>query len=209
MRKILFGLLFSCSVYGGLQTDINRASRILYEFKRIPEQSIPREVLNNAQGLAVMTVLKGGFIFSGRIGSGLVIARTSEGWSAPSAIGMGGAGFGFQIGGEITDFILVLNTQAAVDAFSRGGNVTIGGNLSVAAGPIGRSVEGSLVLPLAAVYSYSRSKGAFAGISLEGTVILERSKANTQFYGRYVTPRELLSGEIPPPKSAEELYKQL
>jgi lipid-binding SYLF domain-containing protein len=137
-----------------------------------------------------------------------VVAKNGNEWSAPSAIGVGGAGFGFQIGGEITNFVLVLNTKNAVDAFAKGGNVTLGGDLSIAAGPIGRTAEGS-VMPFAAVYTYSRSKGLFAGISLEGTVVGERKKANEDFYKKRVSAGELLSGKMPRPASASELYKEL
>lgn len=203
-------LFFGSGVFADtLQNEIDQAAIIIREFRAMPETSIPSEILRNAQGLAILSVIKGGFIFSGRIGSGIVIARTEKGWSAPSAIGVGGAGFGFQIGGEITDFVMVLNTQAAVDAFAIGESVTLGGNVSVAAGPIGRTAEASVVFPPAAVYSYSRSKGLFAGASLEGTVVIERSSVNRRFYQKPVTSRELLYGEIPPPKSGEALYQAL
>jgi lipid-binding SYLF domain-containing protein len=113
-------------------------------------------------GLAVFQVLKAGFVFSGKAGSGLVIARLPDGsWSAPSCIATGGLGWGLQIGADITDFVVVLNTEDAVRAFSMGGNVTIGGNISAAAGPIGTggSVQASLAHP-APMFSYSKSKGA-------------------------------------------------
>lgn len=113
-------------------------------------------------GLAVFQVIKAGFMFSGKAGSGLVIARLPDGsWSAPSCIATGGLGWGLQIGADITDFVIVLNSEDAVRAFSIGGNVTIGGNVSVAAGPIGTggSVQASLAHP-ASMFSYSKSKGS-------------------------------------------------
>jgi lipid-binding SYLF domain-containing protein len=100
---------------------------------------------------------KGGFIFSGRGGTGIVVARTEKGWSGPSAIGTGGIGFGFQAGVQVSELIILLNTPEA----SKGGNVTLGGALSVAAGPVGRDAEGSLTFG-AAMYTYSRSQGLFA-----------------------------------------------
>ena len=211
MFKKLFiatACILSTICYGDLQDDIDRATIIIREFKEMPETSIPRSVLQNAKGLGVITMIKGGFIFSGRIGSGLVVAKLEKGWSAPSAIGVAGAGFGLQVGAEVTDFVIVLNTQNAVDAFSRGGNVTLGANLSVAAGPVGRTAEGA-VMPLAAIYSYSRSQGLFAGVSLEGTIIGERSGANKRFYKKSVSAADLLSGKIPSPESAKPLYKVL
>ena len=113
--------------------------------------------------MAIFQVLKAGFVFSGKAGSGLVIARLPDGsWSAPSCIATGGLGWGLQIGADITDFVIVLNSEDAVRAFSIGGNVTIGGNISAAAGPIGTggSVQASLAHP-APMFSYSKSKGEF------------------------------------------------
>lgn len=191
-----------------LQDDIDNAAEIIRDFSRIPEESIPREVLRDCKGLAILTVGKVGFILSARGGVGLVIARTENGWSAPSAIGTGGAGVGFQIGVQVTDFIIVLNTPGAVEAFSHGENVTLGGNLSVAAGPVGRTAEASIT-PTAAIYTYSRSKGLFAGASLEGTILVERERANEDYYGRRVDPEELLSGKIAPPESTSILLETL
>ncbi|KAF9897969.1 hypothetical protein BX616_004686, partial [Lobosporangium transversale] len=174
---------------------------------------IPPDILSKAQGLAIFTVIKAGFLFSGRAGSGIVVARLEDGsWSAPSAIGTGGMGFGGQIGAEITDFVVVLNTKQAVKSFAAGGNVTLGGNLSVAAGPIGRTAEAAAsasVKSVAAIYSYSKSKGLFAGVSIEGSVIVERKDANETFYRQKVSAAELLSGAITPPPQADILYRAL
>ena len=114
-------------------------------------------------GLAIFSVIKAGFVFSGKAGSGLVIARLPDGsWSAPSCIATGGVGWGLQIGADITDFVIVLNSEEAVRAFALGGNVTIGGNVSAAAGPIGTggAVQATLAHP-APMFSYSKSKGAY------------------------------------------------
>ncbi|KAF9974088.1 hypothetical protein BGZ65_008916, partial [Modicella reniformis] len=174
---------------------------------------IPPDILSAAQGLAIFTVIKAGFLFSGRVGSGIVVARLEDGaWSAPSAIGTGGMGFGGQIGAEITDFVVVLNNKAAVKSFATGGNVTLGGALSVAAGPIGRTAEAGASAStrnIAAIYSYSKSKGLFAGVSIEGSVIIERKDANEAFYRQKVSAAELLSGAIVPPPQADILYRAL
>jgi len=148
-------------------------------------------------------------VFSGKAGSGLVIARLPDGsWSAPSCIATGGLGWGLQIGADITDFVIVLNSEDSVRAFSIGGNVTIGGNISAAAGPIGTggAVQASLAHP-APMFSYSKSKGLFAGLSLEGTVLVERKDANRDFYGSPVPARDILSGRVPPPEVASRLYE--
>jgi SH3 domain-containing YSC84-like protein 1 len=206
-----------------LEDNANQAVTILERFREIPERAIPEAVMRDAKGLAILTVLKAGFLFSGQGGLGLVVARTNTGWirgehgrragrgagwSAPSAIGTGGAGFGFQVGAEVTEYVMVLNTDEAVKAFSRGGNVTLGGDVSVAAGPVGRTASAA-VTPLAGVYSYSRSQGLFAGVSVTGTVIVTRNGANKEYYGRKVTPEEILSGHVKPPASAHKLQEEL
>ena len=192
----------------GMQDDVDQAVSILERFEEIPESSIPPAVLQSARGLAILTVTKAGFVISGRGGTGIVVSRAGKGWSGPSAIGTGGAGLGFQIGAQVTEFVIVLNTDKAVQAFSKGGNVSLGADLSAAAGPVGRSVAAD-VLPNAAIYTYSRSQGLFAGISLEGTVLVTRNEANEKYYGRPVQPRTILSGEIPPPPGTQELLRNL
>jgi len=108
----------------------------------------------------------------------------------------------------VTDFVIVLNSEESVRAFSMGGNVTIGGNISATAGPIGTggAVQATLAHP-APMFSYSKSKGLFAGFSLEGTVLIERKDANRDFYGSPVPAREILSGRVPPPEVASRLYE--
>jgi len=205
MKKILGITLFLLAgqLQAGLQSDINKGASILADFQ------IPSHVLDQAKGVVTMSVVKGGFVFSGRIGSGLVVANLNKGWSAPSALGIGGAGWGWQAGAKVTDFVLVLNTQAALNAFSGGASVTLGGSLSIAAGPVGGTAEGSIALPPAAIFYYGRSRGVFGGAALEGTILTSRSGANHQFYGRSISAREILSGRVPQPKSAGRLYAQL
>ncbi|KAL7418100.1 hypothetical protein BDY24DRAFT_411206 [Mrakia frigida] len=198
-----------------LPAESAKAANILKAFLADPSDpqsalnAIPKAVLLNAKGLAVFTVVKAGFIFSGRGGTGLVVARLPDGsWSAPSLIATGGLGWGLQVGADITDFVVVLNSQEAVEGFSKGGNVTIGGSISAAAGPIGTggSVQTALASP-AAVFSYSKSRGLFAGVSLEGTVLIERKDANAEFYGSKVPAQSILTGRVPPPEIASPLYE--
>lgn len=190
------------------QDQVNQAASIMTRFRALPEKGIPRDILRDAKGFAILTIVKGGFVFSGKIGQGVVVARTPEGWSGPSFVRTGGAGFGAQIGGEVTELVLVLNTRDAVEAFSHGGNVQLGGALSVAAGPVGRTAEGA-VMPKAAVYAYSRSKGLFAGASLEGAVLVTNSDANERYYGRSVTAGAILFRKVTPPKGAAVLKRTL
>ncbi|KAI7851386.1 hypothetical protein BDC45DRAFT_516419 [Circinella umbellata] len=217
MKKRVNSLSLNSPLPAKLGGECKKAAKILNSFidlgTGIVDKVIPESVLQNAQGLAIFTVLKAGFLFSGRAGSGLVVARLPDNsWSAPSAIGTAGAGAGGQIGAELTDFVLVLNTKEAVKTFSQFGNITLGGNVSLAAGPIGRNAEasGSASLKhIAAVYSYSKTRGLFAGVSLEGSIILTRNDANEKFYGKRVTAKELLNGSVTPPPEADPLYRAL
>lgn len=190
------------------QEIVNHSATIIRNFREMPETNIPASVLRHSQGLAIMTVIKAGFIFSGKGGEGVVVARTGHGWSGPSFVGTGGAGWGVQIGVEATDFVFVLNNRAAVRAFSKGGNVTLGADASVAAGPVGRDAHAG-VTPTAAIYTYSRTKGLFAGVSLEGAVIATRKGANERYYGRPVWAGDILSGRVPAPAGAAGLRTAL
>ena len=204
----LFGSCAVISPHDAMQADVDQAAAIVERFEAIPESGIPPAVIRAARGLAILTVTKAGFIGSVRGGTGVVVARTEKGWSGPSAIGSGGLGFGFQAGAEVSEFVIVLNTPAAVDAFARQSNVTLGGNMTVAAGPIGRAAEAAVGLQ-AAVYSYSRSQGLFAGVSLEGTVIGTRDDLNTGYYGRPVEARDILAGKVQAPAGAQRLIAVL
>lgn len=213
MKKISL-TFFACCVAlatAGAATEqevVNDSATILREFYHMPEKQIPRRILNDAHGLAIIRVLKVGFGISGDGGEGVVVARNRHGWSGPSFVGLGGAGIGWQIGAQLTDFIFVLNTDAAVRAFSRDGNVKIGVDVSAAAGPVGRDLQAS-VTPTAAVYTYSRSEGFFAGASVEGAVIATQKDANARYYGRPVAARAILSGQVAPPAGAKGLLRLL
>lgn len=213
-NKIVSGSLEFAQTFT-LPGEADKAAKILESFLANPDHpesalnSIPKAVLQRARGLAIFQVVKAGFVFSGKAGSGIVIARLPDGsWSAPSCIATGGVGWGLQIGADLTDFVIVLNSDDAVRAFSLGGNVTIGGNISASAGPIGTggSVQASLAHP-APMFSYSKSKGLFAGLSLEGTVLIERKDANRDFYGSPVPAIDILGGRVPPPEVASKLYE--
>ncbi|XP_057353472.1 SH3 domain-containing YSC84-like protein 1 isoform X2 [Manis pentadactyla] len=127
-----------------LKSEAKKAAKILREFTEItsrngPDKIIPAHVIAKAQGLAVLSVIKAGFLVTARGGSGIVLARLPDGrWSAPSAIGIAGLGGGFEIGVEVSDLVIILNYDRAVEAFAKGGNLTLGGNFTVAVGPLGR-----------------------------------------------------------------------
>ena len=212
MKKLFSILLiFSLSLVAASATDqdtVDRSALTIREFRHMPEKGIPSRILSRARGLAVISVVKAGFIFSGKAGEGVVVARTGHGWSGPSFISTGGAGFGPQIGAEVTDFVILLNSERAVRAFAKGGNVTLGADASVAAGPVGRAAEAD-VTPRAAIYTYSKSKGLFIGASLEGAVIATRSGANAHYYGRPVTAYDILHGRVAPPAGVASLRAAL
>jgi SH3 domain-containing YSC84-like protein 1 len=200
--------LATAAAHADMQDDINQAVSVLERFQEIPETAVPDVIMREAKGLAILTLTKAGFVFTGRGGSGIVVARTEKGWSGPSAIGAGGMGFGFQAGAQVSELVIVLNTPDAVVAFAKGGNVTLGGAMSLAAGPVGRDLEGSMAVG-AVMYTYSRSQGLYAGVSLEGTVVYTRDEANAEFYGKPVQAKEILSGSVAPPAGAQKLLKFL
>ncbi|HEX3816831.1 MAG TPA: lipid-binding SYLF domain-containing protein [Chthoniobacterales bacterium] len=213
MKKIALALLACAVALTGAraatnQEVVNDSANILRQFYRMPEKQIPRKIMENARGLAIIRVLKVGFGFSGKGGQGIVVARTGHGWSGPSFIGLGGAGIGWQIGAQLTDYVFVLNTDAAVRAFSRRGNIKIGADVSAAAGPVGRDVQAS-VTPTAAVYTYSRSKGLFAGASVGGAIIASQDDANASYYGRPVSARAIVEGRVASPPGAKRLLRLL
>jgi SH3 domain-containing YSC84-like protein 1 len=213
MKTFAFALLACCVAFVSAsaateQEIVDQSVEILQKFRQIPERGIPPRILSNARGVAIIRVVKAGFVFSGKGGEGVVVARTAHGWSGPSFIGLGGAGWGLQIGAEISDFIFVLNNDAAVRAFSRDGNVKIGADVSAAAGPVGRDLQAG-VTPTAAVYTYSRSKGLFAGVSLEGAILGTQKTANDRYYGRVVGARSILGGRVSPPAGARRLLNAL
>lgn len=202
-----------------LKSEAKKAAKILKEFtvptaKMGPDKLIPAGILMKAKGLAIITVIKAGFLVTARGGSGIVIAKLddslSSDWSAPSAIGIAGLGGGFEIGAEVTDFVIILNKRSAVDAFSKGGNLTLGGNFTIAAGPLGRNLEADVaVRSAAAIFTYSKTRGIFAGISVEGSGLIERKDANRKFYGRDIRAYEILQGDVNPPAECDCLYEVL
>jgi SH3 domain-containing YSC84-like protein 1 len=205
---VLAAWLVNTAAHADMQDDVNQAVSILERFQEIPESAIPDVILRDAKGVAILTLTKAGFLLSGRGGTGIVVARTEKGWSGPSAIGAGGMGFGFQAGAQVSELVIVLNTPDAVVAFAKGGNFTLGGALSLATGPVGRDLEGAMTLG-AVMYTYSRSQGFFAGVSLEGMVVGTRDEANAEYYGKPVSSREILSGSVAPPAGAQKLLKLL
>ena len=175
------------------------ATSVLNEWQQMPDMAIPDRLLERAQGIAVFPgVLKGAFIFGGQGGSGLVLVRDAAGnWSAPSFIRLAGGSVGFQIGVQSADVILVFTTRKGIEGMS-GGKVTIGTDVSGAIGPVGRQMSGSTDLGFnAEVYSYSRAKGLFAGVALDGTSMNIDHSANAAYYGQSdVLASDIFAGKL-------------
>ncbi|XP_038865161.1 SH3 domain-containing YSC84-like protein 1 isoform X2 [Salvelinus namaycush] len=196
-----------------MKSEAKKAAKILREFTDISngtgaDKLIPANILAKCQGLAIITVIKAGFMITARGGSGIVIARLADGrWSAPSAIGIAGLGGGFEIGVEVSDLVVILMQRRAVDSFSKGGNLTLGGNCTVAVGPMGRNLEADVALrSTAAVFTYCKSRGLFAGVSLEGSCLIERKDTNRKFYSQDIRASAILNGDVEPPPEADDLY---
>lgn len=201
-----------------MEHEIYKAAISLGSYSQVarinPEKSIPHAVLSGASGLAILTVVKAGAFLTYKLGTGLVVARRPDGsWSPPSAILSTGLGWGAQFGGELMDFIIVLHGPEAVKTFSSRMHFSLGAGLSAAAGPVGRVLEADIRAGhkgSGICYTYSCSKGAFIGVSLEGNFVATRMGANLRFYGDpYLTTGDILMGNVDQPNAAKFLYKAL
>ena len=174
----------------------DEAGRVLGDILRIPEESIPSNLLQEARAIAVIpNVVKAGFVVGGRRGRGLIAVRTRDGvWSHPSYITLTGGSFGFQAGVQSADVILVFRSNRGVDSIVNG-KFTLGADASVAAGPVGRSAQASTDEQLKAeIFSYSRARGLFAGVALDGTRLAIDNKSNQAVYGAGNTARAIFEG---------------
>ncbi|CAI9760146.1 unnamed protein product [Fraxinus pennsylvanica] len=201
-----------------MEYEIYKATNTICCYSKVgslrPERRIPEAILQNAKGLAILTVVKVGMVVTYNIGTGLVVARRDDGtWSAPSAIASFGVGWGAQAGGEFTDFIVVLRTSDAVKTFSSDVHLSVGAGLSAAIGIIGRTAEADMRAGsngYTACYTYSCSKGAFIGCSLEGSVVTTRARENSRFYGsQSINASDILLSSLPRPPAAANLYRAL
>jgi lipid-binding SYLF domain-containing protein len=209
MRRLLFALALLATAFAAHAGEVedaraDQASRVLNEILRIPEESIPEKLLAEAQAIAVIPdVVKGAFIVGGRRGRGLIAVRGPDGaWSNPSFVTLTGGSFGFQAGVQSADIVLVFRSARGVDGIVNG-KFTLGGDASVAAGPVGRSAQASTDEQLKAeIYSYSRARGLFAGVSLDGTALRIDNKSNQVVYGQGTTPRAIFEGRASVPTDA-------
>jgi lipid-binding SYLF domain-containing protein len=189
---------------------VQAAADVLNEIQAAPDAGIPQEVLGSAECVAVVpSMLKGGFFVGGKYGRGLASCRTPKGWSAPAFFTVTGGSFGLQIGGQAVDLVmLIMNKEGMKHLLSS--EFALGADASVAAGPVGRHAEGNTDWKMRAeVLTYSRARGLFAGITLNGAVIKQDKDSTREFYGRMVPFRTSLVGEIEPPAAANTFLTTL
>ena len=195
---LALSLLLPVPAHAGVKEEAKAqdAARVLAEIMRIPETAVPEKMFDEAYAIAVVPdVVKAGLVFGGRGGKGLISVRSPDGtWSNPSFMRLGGGSFGFQAGVQSSDVILVFRSPRGVENIVNG-KFTLGGDASVAAGPVGRSAQASTDEQLkAAIYSYSRARGLFAGVSLDGTRLAIDNHSNAAVYGGDYTARAIIEG---------------
>src|SRR6202044_893591 len=181
---------------------------VLHAIMSTPDKGIPEEVLSGAKCILVVpNLIKGGFIFGGKHGRGVASCRTAQGWSAPAFVSVGGGSWGLQIGVEGVDLVmLVMNDRGLQHLLSSKFEMT--GEGSVAAGPVGRHTSaGTDILLNTEVLTYSRSKGIFAGLTLEGAVIEQDNVSTRAIYGHHMMFRAILSGKASTPRSADAFVR--
>jgi lipid-binding SYLF domain-containing protein len=202
--------LVAASMSANSDQRIERAASAFQELMHTPDKGIPHDLLERANCLVIIPGLKkGAFGFGGKYGRGFAICRGRSGWGAPAGIRIEGASFGLQLGGSSTDvFMLVMNekgmTRLLMDKF------TLGGEVAAAAGPVGRQTSANTdVLMSAEILTWSRSRGVFAGLSLEGATLRADSNENENLYGKRISNKEIISGKVRAPQSAHALSSVL
>src|ERR1700733_4006209 len=189
---------------------VQAAADVLNQIQGAPDSGIPREILGKAECVAVVpSMLNGGFIVGAKYGRGLASCRTPKGWSAPAFFMTTGGSVGFQIGGQAVDLVmLIMNNDGMQHLLSS--KFALGADASVAAGPVGRDAAGNTDWKMRAqVLTYSRARGVFAGVSLNGAVIKQDKDSTREFYGHMVTFKAALTGEIDPPPAANPFLSTL
>jgi lipid-binding SYLF domain-containing protein len=193
--------------------DVNRTNKAAQVFKEImnaPDQGIPQDLLESAKCIAIIPGdLKFAFIFGGNYGRGLATCRTGHGWSAPMFLAIDGGSVGYQIGGSSTDIVMLFMNDRALKSLLSD-KFKLGADASVAAGPVGRNASAGTDLKLnAEILSYSRAKGVFAGVSLNGAVVQADKSGDEAMYGQNVNRHDILDGKVAVPASAELLLNEI
>ncbi|MGA3053750.1 MAG: lipid-binding SYLF domain-containing protein [Candidatus Korobacteraceae bacterium] len=195
------------------EDDVNRTDKAAQVFKEImntPDQGIPQELLETAKCIAIIPGdKKFAFIFGGNYGRGLATCRTGHGWSAPMFVAIEGGSVGYQIGGSSTDIVMLFMNDRALQSLLSD-KFKLGADASVAAGPVGRTASANTDIKLKAeILSYSRAKGVFAGVSLDGAVVQADKSGDEAMYGNDVNRHEILDGKVAVPASARPLLHEI
>jgi len=212
LLMVLLGMAGTLAWAGSAREDsvarLDSSVDVLHAIMATPDKGIPEEVLSNAKCILVVpNLIKGGFIFGGKHGRGVATCRTADGWSAPAFVSVGGGSWGLQIGVEGVDLVmLVMNDQGFQHLLSSKFELT--GEGSVAAGPVGRHASAGTDWKMnTEMLTYSRSRGVFAGVTLEGAVVEQDNDSTRAIYGKHMMFRNILSGKATTPRSADAFLK--
>ena len=216
LKPILVLPLFAGLLAAASEPDTTKrlaaASDAFKDVMDIPDKSIPQQLLDKAQCLVIVPDLKSGaFIVGAKYGKGFVSCRKKDGvgWSAPGSVRIEGGSFGFQIGGTETDVFMLIMNQKGVDRLLST-KITLGGDATAAAGPVGRSTQAETDAAMTAeILTWSRARGLFAGVSLNGSTLREDEDWNREMYGKAVKNREIVTGDVKPPAAAAPLTELL
>jgi lipid-binding SYLF domain-containing protein len=218
MKKVMFVLAmlslgtvcWAGSALEDATERLNNATSVMHEIMGMPDKGIPEEVLEHAKCVAVIPhMVKGGLIFGAKEGKGVTTCRTADGWSAPAFITISGGNWGLQIGVEAVDLVMIIQNEKGMQKLLES-NFHLGGDASAAAGPVGRHAEAGTDWKMdTEILTYSRAKGAFAGLTLEGASIRQDSDSRHAMYGGDVTTRTLLLGEVPVPAAARPFLAEI
>jgi len=214
MKPLLLSVLLVAPIFAADDVDkrIHESGVVLSEIMNAGDKAIPEDLLQRAQCVGIIPNLKrAGFIVGAKYGKGILTCRTNNGagWSGPATVRVEGGSVGFQIGAGETDVVFIVNNRSGMAKLEKD-KFTVGGDASAMAGPVGRSTTAQTdAMMRAEILSWSRSRGVFAGVSLEGATLRPDNDDNTKVYGKPVTQREILEGLVPAPHAAGSLYNEL
>jgi lipid-binding SYLF domain-containing protein len=216
MKKLIVSLLVTLPLFAdrdGMDEHTKRIHEAAVTFRELlnaGDRGIPEDFINHAQCIGIVPDLKrAGFILGGKYGKGVLTCRTAGGWSAPETIRIEGGSIGLQIGAGETDVVFLVMNKSGEDKLMRD-KFTVGADASVMAGPVGRSAQAQTDAAMhAEILAYSRARGVFGGIALEGATLRPDNDDNAKIYGRAITAREILHGDVQAPGSASELVTEL
>jgi SH3 domain-containing YSC84-like protein 1 len=216
-KLLVFAVLLGLALPGWASSDreatndrMDHAGRVLGEIMAAPDNGIPEEVMEHAKCIAVVPhMLKGGFVFGGQNGRGVATCRTSRGWSAPAFFAITGGSWGLQIGLEGVDLVMIIQNERGMQQLLSS-HFQLGGDASAAAGPVGRHASANTDWKLdTEILTYSRARGAFAGLTLTGASIRRDDDSMRAIYGRHATSRSVLNGDVAVPAAAKKFLNAI